>query len=114
MGRRPQIAGYPALLNADATVSQTSSISTVDWCDKASYHVTFSTANSGELFVEAQNNASDSWYVLDFGTPLEVDAQTEIILNINQINFYGMRLRWEPSAGAGEISAILFSAAEGA
>lgn len=114
MGRKPQIPGYLAFNAADATTSQTSSISTVDLLDKASYHITFSLANTGTLKVQARNSTSDSWYDLDFGVTLTVTAQTEVILNINQINFYNMRLVWTPSAGAGTISAYLFSAAQGA
>lgn len=114
MGRKPAIQGYLALNAASATTSQISSTSTVDLLDKASYHVLFSTANTGELRVDARNSATDAWYALDFGTLLTVTAETEVIVNINQINFTHFRLVWTPSVGAGTVTATLFAAAEGA
>jgi hypothetical protein len=115
MSRKNIIPGYKAFDALDATTTQTQDPETsVVGCDKASYHVTFSTANTGELIVQAKNSKNDSWYDLDFGVPLTVTAETEIILNVNQINFQAMRLVWQPSAGAGTISAVLSSASVGA
>lgn len=114
MSRRQKIPGFAALNAADATVNQTSAISVVESCDKASYHIKFSANNTGAFTIEARNSEADSWYVLDFGVSLAITSQSDVILNINQINFHSMRLNWLPSAGSGTVTAYLFGASEGA
>ena len=113
MGRKQPIR-FEALQAADASINQTTNISTVGSSDKASYHITFSAPNSGTFTVEVKNFEKDSWYELDFGVPLTITSEDDVTLNINQINFEFVRLNWVPSAGAGTMNANFFAAAEGA
>jgi len=121
MSRRP-IVKYTAFDALSATTAKTQAQPTnVENTDTASYHVRFSAANSGSFRVQARNTdilpAADlapTWYDINFGAPLTVTAETDVQIVFNELPFKEIRLIWEPSAGAGTISAYLLMKAKGA
>ena len=92
-----------------ATGSLTSSETDVSQLDKASIHCLFSTANSGTFTVEAKNGDSDTWYELNFGSPLTITTETDVQILLNEMPFTRIRLKWVPSAGAGTLTATITS-----
>lgn len=104
---------YVAFNAVDATISQTSAETTVLGVDKASYHIKFSTANTGTFVIQARNTDSDTWFEVSFGVPLAITADTEALLSMHEMPFNKLRLVWNPSAGAGTMTANLVIKAVG-
>lgn len=98
---------YTAFDALDATISQTGASTSVLGVDKASYHIKFSTNNTGTFNVQAQNSDSDAWFNVNFGVSLAITADNEASLNMFEVPYKNLRLVWNPSAGAGTITAIL-------
>jgi len=100
----------------DATTTQNSSFNPTDvsQVDKATIHVVFSAANSGAFSVWAKNSLNDTYFELDFGAPLTLTAETECLIDLQQLDFQFIYLNWAPTAGAGTFTAILHMASLGA
>lgn len=98
---------YTVFNAADATVAQTGAETSVLGVDKASYHVKFSTNNTGTFNVQGRNSDSDTWFNVNFGVSLAVTADNEASLNMFEVPYKYLRLIWTPSSGAGTITAIL-------
>jgi len=100
----------------DATLSQDSSFNATDvsQVDKATIHVVFDAPNSGTLSIWAKNSLDDSFFELNFGAPLTITAETECMLDLQQLDFQNIYLSWVPSAGAGTFTAVLHMASLGA
>lgn len=120
MSRRPLVK-YTAFDALSAATAQTQIYPTnVENTDTASYHIRFSAANSGTFRVQARNRdvlpAADlaaTWYDVNFGSPLTVASETDVQIVFNEMPFKEIRLIWEPSAGAGTISAYLHMKGKG-
>lgn len=111
---------FRSVSNPAGTVSATTSQDTsanptdISQVDKATIHVVFSAASSGALSIWAKNSLEDSFFELNFGTPLTVTAETEINIEMQQLDFQLMYLAWVPTAGAGTLKANLHMASVGA
>jgi len=114
MSRKSFIKSFPAFLNDDATTTLTSPESSVLLLDRASYHIRFSTANSGTFTVQAKNGEEDEFYDLDFGVPLTITSETEAVIRLDEMPFTIVRILWEPSSGAGTLTARLTAKSLGA
>ena len=100
----------------DATIPEDNSSNATDisQVDKASIHVVFSAPNTGILAVFVRNGLNDPFFELNFGAPLAVTADTELNIEMQQLDFKDMYLLWTPSAGAGTITANLHMSSLGA
>jgi hypothetical protein len=110
---RKQTFDYPVFQSVDASTSQTSPESQVNSSDKLSYHIKFSTNNSGTFDVQAKNDSADTWVSLNFGSALTLTADNEALLILTEVPFDLIRLLWTPSAGAGTMTAYIKSKAVG-
>lgn len=71
MGRKSVVKSYKMLDAVDMASPHTSDPTSVINLDKASIHVNWSSATgSSTITVEARNGEHDSWYALDFGSPI--------------------------------------------
>jgi hypothetical protein len=102
------------LENVDATIAQTSGLSSVFGADKLSIHVKFSAPNSGTFTVQAKNSEKDDWFEVIFNSALTITAETEALILLNEVPFESLRLLWAPSAGSGTLTAIYKMKSQGA
>lgn len=98
---------YTAFDAVDATQAQTSAETSVLGVDKASYHIKFSTNNTGTFNIEGRNSDSDTWFNVNFGVSLDITADNEASLNMFEVPYKYLRLVWTPSSGAGTMTANL-------
>lgn len=111
---RKQTFDYQLLDNADATTTQTTAVSNINSADKLSYHIKFSTNNSGTFDVQVRNNEADDWASLNFGSPLTMTADNEALFLLSEVPFHQIRLVWTPSSGAGTMDCWIKSKSVGA
>ena len=121
MSRKSTIFGFKAIDNVSAVSAQTSAVTQVGYEDSLSYHCKFSSASTGTFVVEACNDddvkipePQRSWYAVDFGAPLSFTSETEVIINLFELPFKLIRLQWQPTAGAGNLTATLVAKTVGA
>lgn len=98
---------FTALNAVAATTTQTSISTSVIGVSKLSYHIKFSTNNTGEFFIEAQNSDTDTWFRVTFNSAMTITADNEAQLIMNEVPFKNLRLLWVPSAGSGTITAVI-------
>lgn len=109
MGRKNVVKSYAMIPVGDMSGSIVSDTVNVINLDKASIHVDWSGATiDGMLFVDARNGEQDTWYELDFNVDLVVDTDTgnhQIIFN--ELPMTDIRLRYEPTTGTGNLTALI-------
>lgn len=109
MSRKSVVKSHKMMDAGDMSSTIVSSVSDVLNLDQASIHISWSgAAVGGELFLDARNGESDSWYELDFNVSMLVSTDSgdhQIVLN--SMPFTQMRLRYVPSAGTGSMTATL-------
>lgn len=116
---KPVIYGFKTLDAVDASVTQTSEATVVGQMDKLTYQCKFSAANSGTFVVEAKSEKSNGtpgvWYELDFGAPMTIAAETDVVMNLNELPFSHVRIKWTPDAlQTGTLTVIVAAKAVGA
>lgn len=115
MSRKSVIRGHKVITDGDMSGSLTSEITNVTNLDNVGYIVEWSGSSpSGQIEVEIQSGPS-GWAPLDFGSTISVSGNTgSIILNINQIPFENIRLKYTASSGTGTLNVTLSSKVVGA
>lgn len=130
MGRKLVIHQYNMLDGQTVNMSSsiTSNITNVEQLDKVSIHCSWTAGPAGEFKLEARNGGrgapntnintpiSDSWFVLDFGTPLTITgADSEVQILLVECPFTDIRLTYTPSSGsASDLKALLTAKVVGA
>lgn len=127
MGRKNVVSGFTIFNAVDATATQnqndtSASIAAsgnggtiIDSADKVSIHCKFSTNNTGEFFLYANNSDDQSrWYKLEFDEAMTMTAETECQILLLECPFKRIYLQWVPSAGAGTLTAQLSAKVVGA
>lgn len=118
MSRKP-IAKFHAMQNLNAAVAQISEKSNVEMVDTCCYHVNFAAPATGEFIVEARNADVESydtsnWFEVNFALPLEITAETDVQILLNELPFKEIRLKWFPSSASSTINTFLVMKAKGA
>lgn len=112
---KPVLFGFKCLNSAAANVAQTSQNTVCGQFDKFSYHCIFSAAASGTFVVEARSGDKDTWGAVDFSVPLTFTSQTEVVINLFELPFNDIRLRWGGDAAcAGTLTVTVAAKAVGA
>ena len=98
---------YQVIDSPDMTVSITSRPTVVLGQDNVSYQVSYTGSPVGEFFVEASNDGIN-WASLTFVTPITTGGSPNpFLININQIPYAQIRLRYAPDSGSGTLSAVV-------
>lgn len=116
---KPTIYGYKTLDAVSAAVAQTSPATVVGQMDKLTFQCKFTQAATGTFLVEAKSEKIDgtpgTWYALDFGGPMTVTAETDVIFNLNELPFSHVRIGWSGHAGnTGTLTVTVSAKAVGA
>ncbi len=113
---RKNVHSYTVFSAVAATSAQSNSASPTDvsQIDKCSFHCKFSASNSGTFKVYARNSKSDSFFELDFGSPLTITSESECLIDLQEVNFSDIYLDWAPSSGSGTLTTILHMSSVGA
>lgn len=119
---RKNVLVTPLVINQSLAASFTTSPTVVRYLDNCSYQINVTTTNStGSFQVQASNDyyvneGNDSvvqnpgnWVALTLsGTPLVAGANDNIIINLNQLPFYAIRLAYTSTvAGTGTASVYI-------
>lgn len=106
--------GFKPLNAADASVAQISEETVVGQFDKATYQCKFSEAATGTFVVEAKSEkwqgSEAEWYPLDFGGAMNITAETDVVINLTELPFSHLRLRWSGDAGNSGTLTVTFAA----
>lgn len=115
MSSKAVIYDFKVMDAVSATVAQISKETVVGQLDKLSYHCKFSVGTaSGEFIVEAKNGLNAPWYPLNFGTLLTITSQAEVLINLSELNFQFIRLKWGGDAAAtGTLTVVVAAKAVG-
>lgn len=116
---RKHVVKYAALVAVSASSPQLTTATNVENTDGVSYHVKFDAPASGTFVVEARNadlkvTDTDSWYPVNFGTPLVISGETDVQILLNLTPFKEIRLSWTPSSASGNMSVYLIMKTVGA
>lgn len=116
---KPVLYGYKTLNAVSATVAQTSTETVVGQMDKLTYQCKFTQAATGTFIVEAKseklNGAAGDWYALDFGAAMNITAQTDVIMNLSDLSFSHVRIKWlGQAANTGTLTVTVSAKAVGA
>lgn len=121
MGRKNVIVPYKIIDDGSMATDITSDVTGIQYMDNASIIVSWSgTAPVGELQVEVANVVKDDpdatiWSVLEFGTTIPVSGATgQHTLNMSNLTFSALRLKYLRTSGSGTMNAILTSKVVGA
>lgn len=105
-----------------AATAQISQETVVGQFDKLTYQCKFTQAATGTFVVEAKSqktadvNGKDStWYALDFGGAMSIAAETDVVMNLSELPFSHVRIRWGgQGANSGTLTVIVSAKAIGA
>ena len=114
--------GFKPFEAVDASQAQVSEETTVGQFDKLTYQCKFSEPASGTFVVEAKSQSSKDpngkdteWYALDFGGPMTITAETDVVINLTEVPFNQIRISWSgDGANSGTLDATLAAKAVGA
>lgn len=96
---------YQVVTNGDMSGTVTSLVTTVNTQDNAGYQVKYSGTPTGSFFVDASINGVD-WEALAFSpAPVAVGAAGSFLINMNQLPYHLIRLRYVPTSGSGTLQA---------
>lgn len=125
MGRKNVVHQYNMLDGQSVNMSSaiTSNFTNVEQFDKCSIHASWTAGPAGTFKVQARNGGSpaaltttpkakieDTWYELDFGSPLTVlAADAEILIQFNELPFTDIRVLYTPTSGAATDLKILLT-----
>ena len=103
--------------DADMSGNLESPFTNVEYMDNVGILATWAgTAEVGEIFVEVSNDMSQggseweptNWVPLDFGSQILVTGDDEAVININQVPFKWLRMRYERDSGTGLLNASMY------
>jgi hypothetical protein len=115
LGRKNVTKPYKLLDAVSMASNQTSTVINTEYWDNVGFLVNWTGASgTGEIFVDVSNDKDESpsnWVELDFGNPISITgASGSHIININQLPFAKMRLRYsELTTAAGSLTVTLVS-----
>lgn len=107
--RKNVVRGYKMFDAVSLATSATSNEVNVINLDKASIYLDWTGSSlSGTLTVEARNDEKDTWFELDFGTPISITgASGSHVLIFNELPHNTIRLVFTSTSGSGSLDAIL-------
>lgn len=107
--RKNVVRGYKMFDATSISSTVTSSEVNVINLDKASIYINWAgTAPAGVLTVEARNDEKDTWFTLDFGSPIPISgASGDHVLVFNELPHNTIRLVYTRTSGSGNITATL-------
>jgi len=97
------------LFNAvDLSVNQLSVLTTVNWLDNVGIIVTWSGTTPVGVFTVECSNDGVVWSTLNFGSVIQISGNTgDANINMNQLPFDNIRVRYTATSGTGTLSASL-------
>lgn len=104
MSSKGLIPHYATLDAGDMTTTLTSKVTSIGATDNVAYQLVYTGSPVGTFLVEASINGDD-WSALTFATPITTsNAPTGSLININQIPYRQIRLRYVPTSGSGSLT----------
>lgn len=101
------VGPYTVVTNQTMASAITSLPTVVLGMDNASYQVTYSGSPVGAFTVESSNDGA-SWSALVFSTTVDTTtASSPFLINLNQLPYAQIRLRYTPTSGSGTMNAIV-------
>ena len=118
---RKHVVSFIAMDKLDASSSQATKPTNVQNLDNCSYQIRFENVASGSFVIQTRNGVfkpsveeETGWQDLNFGAPLTITAQKDVVILINTLPFTEMRLFWYPTSASGAITADLIMKTTGA
>lgn len=98
------IPHYAVLTAGDMSTSLTTLVTSVGATDNVAYQLVYTGSPVGTFLVEASINGTD-WSALTFSTAITTSsAPSGSLININQIPYRQLRLRYVPTSGTGSLT----------
>lgn len=105
MSRKNVAMPYQCITNGDMSGTVIGEPTTVTYLDNGSYQVVCTGTPEGEFFVDATIN-DVNWEALDITPRIEaVGAPISFLINLNQLPYNKIRLRYVPTGGTGVLNA---------
>ncbi|MBV6514151.1 MAG: hypothetical protein FMNOHCHN_03741 [Ignavibacteriaceae bacterium] len=100
----------------DASGSETSQATSVEYLDKASVLIEWTGTPSGDITIEALASDSGDWFEVQFAAPITVPGtSSEHHIIFNELPFKSIRVIWTPGmASSGTITATILAKVVGA
>lgn len=105
MSTKAVVQPYQVVINGAMSGTIIGAETTVSTQDNAGYQVTFTGTPTGSFFVDATINGTD-WSALSFSpAPAASGAADSFLINMNQLPYHKIRLRYVPTSGSGTLNA---------
>jgi hypothetical protein len=119
-GRKNELSSYPifSAQSAATNFDNFSKPTNVTWLDNAGITVQWTGSPVGTLEVYVSNDNAGpfpnypvaNWQKLDFGAPIVIDGtNTNLLINMNQLPFNWLAMKYVSTSGTGTLSAQLTS-----
>lgn len=114
MSRKRVLTPYRLVTDGSLSADFFSPASTVSYDDNVGYQVKYSGNPTGQFFVQGTINGVD-WEDLELSAEILAAAVPgSFVINLNQIPYYQLRLRFDRTSGTGLVQAWIMTKTVGA